>query len=481
MIDLSDYCSPGTGVDCTAAIRAAIAAAGTDGAVQVTTGGTYRVDSRIDATGLRAFISRDDAVFDGRACEDVLPLFVFGARGQNYLSQRTTATIADNDVALAGDAAAGVDRLTVAAGMTVVPGQILLLTTKRYYLATGNADGLWNQITNFYYRGEMAEVLRQDGVKVILRGRLRESYEASKTHVFPLPVHKGVYSDVNVLRDSEEVMGMAVQFCQDSSLVRPICNGARERAVEMVYGWRSRIVSPYVRDAFQTTDGNNYGVALSTCHECDVFNPDVDEAKHAGEEGGYEHCYGCRWVGGTLRSADHGVAGVPAFWTHQNSRGSKLIGVRVDGGIGWTGIDSTAEACVVLGKTNQSPFLIQPSQDAEYYRVQRCASDAGTGQYSWAVALVPGITVGEIAFDGGAHGGGLFGWFINAAHETPWRIRHMKLQNVRWKATTSYTASIAGAVQIDRFDVSRGPVPGGVYLNTEEAPAAGWWPGKADS
>lgn len=477
MIDLSDYCSPGTGADCTAAIRAAIAAAGTDGAVQVTAGGTYRVDSRIDATGLRAFISRDDAVFDGRACEDVLPLFVFGARAASYLPHRNDAALADNDVALAGDAAAGVDRLTVAPGLSVVPGQILLLTTKRYYLDTGNADGLWNPVTTFYYRGEMAEVLRQDGVKVILRGRLRESYEASKTHVFPLPVHKGVYSDVNVLRDSEEVMGMAVQFCQDASLVRPICNGARERAIEMVYGWRSRIVSPYVRDAFQTTDGNNYGVALSTCHECDVFDPDVDEAKHAGEEGGYEHCYGCRWVGGTLKSYDHGVAQVPAFWTHQNSRGSKLIGVRVDGGVGWMGIDSTAEACTLLARSNQCPVLINQSMDGDYHRVIRCVSDGTLGvTYSFAAAAIEGVRLRELTVRQGRHGGGLMGWLVNTA--LPWTVDRVEFDGVRWNPSTGYDVSVQGATAIGELLCHNGRFPGGVHIGTDDEPADGTWPGK---
>lgn len=477
MIDLSDYCATGTTADQSPGLAAAVAAAGPGGAIQVTQGGTYRLDSRVDCTGLGAFFSRPDAYFDGTRCHHSFPLLTFGARGPGYLSQRTDATQADIFAPLGADVAAGVNRILVT-GLDLVPGQIVLLSTKRYYLRTGNADGLWNPVTTFYYRGEMAQVWRVDGVKVILRSPLRESYEAAKTEVYPLPLSSPTVVDLRILRASEEVFGMAFQFVQDAVVLRPWCSGSRERAIELVYGWRSRIIHPYVRDAFQTTDGNNYGVALSTCHECEVIEPDVAEAKHAGEEGGYEHCWNCRWLGGTLKSYDHGVAGVPAFWTHQNSRGSQLVGVRVDGGVGWTGIDSTAQGCVVLGKSNQSPFLMAPSMDCDHYRILNTLSDAGPGQFSWISPSLAGVTVNEVTWDGGSHGGGLFGFSVNDAG-LDWTLRRLNLTaRTRWKPTGAYTVSVQGKAVMDRMDLL-GTFPGGVYVNLETQPAAGRWPGKA--
>lgn len=297
IINGTDYGTVGDGVtDDTAALLAAITAAGTAGKKLVLPAGRYLINTSLSYQADVDVISiegQGEVVLDGSASTTQQLIALGGTLG--------------SAVALGASPSKG--DVVINAPLTgVAKGDLL------YLVSTDSFSGA----SAFFVKGEMVEVESVSGDNYTLRTALYDSYDMATTTVAKMNAPQVQLQNITVLRNSNHE-GLQIQYARDIYLRNVRVSGARYSSLDLWQCVSGVVENCGSDDAWYTGSGNSYGLAVNSCQWITVLGGTWYGGRHALATGGTTPVRGMSYLGVT---AMHDVVDDPttgSFDFHDNT------------------------------------------------------------------------------------------------------------------------------------------------------------------
>lgn len=183
------------------------------------------------------------------------------------------------------------------------------------------------------YKGEMVEFrsasVAAGNATLTLTGQLMDSYTAATTKVFIVPGPTVILKGVNILRDGDTHVGLAVSEAKHLYMENCRVSGAREQAMGVYYIFSGVNINGAVNDALGGT--NSYAMAIASCQRFTQIGGNYTDARHGCVIGGYDPSRHITFLGGFYDCGSTGTA-PHGFDTHGNCEYVTVIGAHIRGG-----------------------------------------------------------------------------------------------------------------------------------------------------
>lgn len=192
---------------------------------------------------------------------------------------------------------------------------------------------LWSEDRPVYTKGEICKVSSVSGTTIGLEWDLFDSYLAATTTVkkLNLPVIE-IAPFTMLMAGDQTVTGVYVDYSENPKIDRTIMSGTRGTCARMNFCINGSADSLNHTSDFQSGDGLNYGLFLSSCFGTHTNGGVLTGGRHGYTTGGIgiptRNCN----VNDLTTAADK-AAGTAGFDQHTNNEGSRVIGNTMLSGI----------------------------------------------------------------------------------------------------------------------------------------------------
>lgn len=266
-----------------AAVMAAINAADAAGGGTVFfPAGTYKINTtlkKITTNNISLVGVPNATVIDATSCVDS---YFINIGGQDIGDGSNHPTVYK---ALGADVARGVVTITTTEELACAAGDVLLLTT---YPNTGVAAALWSTTRDYYYKGEMVEVLSRTTTTITLKTPLYDNYAAAYTRVYINPSPKITVANLDIRRNTNVSGCVAIGSARDILIENVRVQGSRREGIIIEHVFGGTIRNCVAKDNWYSGTGSSYGFVISSCQNIFVEGNKTFSGRHGITNGGWE-------------------------------------------------------------------------------------------------------------------------------------------------------------------------------------------------
>jgi hypothetical protein len=282
--------------------------------------GTYPILSKIEE-----YLDYGDIdwIADGRAVLDTSTLLAADAIGFRVLSNSSTVNLANN----IAEGARTIN--TTFAGLQ--PGDWIRIAPHPARIAGGNAE-LWTAARNYYYKGELNQVISVVGSTITLAKPARDSYTAlngASQQNYILERVRTTKVRLKNIHFKRNANAMCAEFNRcEIEFENVTSEGGRECGIQFYY-CRGKSINGGGTDAWYSGTGQSYVGALASCEDFTLEGGSYNSGRHGITTGGNEPCRNI-----TIRNLEafsHPSAATQGLDCHENSDHIIFENVRTNG------------------------------------------------------------------------------------------------------------------------------------------------------
>lgn len=292
--------------------------------------GTYKITGRIDAVDSDNIQITADrgTIIDATGVTDY---FVFWVSGQAMPASEAVQNLYDRTLrtggqALGADATEGDITLNIPAALGLAKGDIIRLSSSDLFTSSYATA----------YSGELCEVYSVSGTTVTLTKPIADGYTAANTTVFKLVMPKVSVSNITILGNSIDQIGLSVWEARDVDVNNVEVKHCKGELIRLTYCYGGELHNCSGSDNYDGSS-NQYGISVASSQSIEVHSNRFEGGRHAISCGGYEPTRYCDIHSNTFSVVTG--QGVGALDLHSNTQHIMIHDNTVHGGIYASGAD----------------------------------------------------------------------------------------------------------------------------------------------